>query len=197
MKHYILILAALLSMLMPVQAAGNDFRKAEEAYMRGDYRTALKAWTPLAEEGDLTAQIYLANMYRKGKGVPLDYKRALKWYTLPAEHGNAVAQYNLGVMYNFGLGVLQEYKTALKWYSLSAAQGNIYAQYNLGRLYYLGQGVTENIVYAHMWTNLASSTGFEMSENLKSLVTEQMSPSQIEQAQELARLCVVKNYKSC
>ena len=100
-------------------------------------------------------------------------------------------------MYSFGLGVLQDYETALKWYILSAEQGNTFAQYNIGRLYYLGHGVKEDMIYAHMWTNLASLNGFEMSINLNSLLTEQMTLSQIEEAQELARECVAKNYKGC
>ena len=55
MKHYAIILATLLSLLIPVQGWGADFRKGEEAYMIGDYATALGKWTPLAEQGDLTA----------------------------------------------------------------------------------------------------------------------------------------------
>ena len=197
MKHYTLILATLLSLLLPVQSWGGDFRKGEEAYMIGDYATALREWTPLSEQGDLAAQFKLANMYRKGIGVPQDYKTAVKLYTLPAEQGNALAQYNLGIMHSFGLGVIQDYEASLKWYILSAEQGNTFAQYNLGRLYYLGNGVKEDMIYAHMWTNLASLNGFEMSINLNSLLTEQMTLSQIEEAQRLARECVAKNYKGC
>ena len=186
-----------MSFLIPVQGSGDSFRKAEEAYMRGNYTTALKEWTPVAEQGDLTSQINLANMYRKGKGFLQNYKIAVKRYILPAEHGNALAQYNLGIMYSFVLGVLQEYKTSVKWYTLSAKQGDTCAEYNLGRLYYLVQGVTEDIVYTHMWTSSASSNGFEMSENLKGLLKEQMTLSQIEKAQALAKECDAKNHKGC
>ena len=197
MKHYALILATLLSLLIPVQSWGADFRKGEEAYMIGDYATALREWASLAEQGDLDAQFKLANMYRKGIGVPQDYKTAVKLYNPPAEQGNSLAQYNLGIMYSFGLGVLQDYETALKWYILSAEQGNTFAQYNIGRLYYLGHGVKEDMIYAHMWTNLASLNGLEMSTNLRGLITEQMTQFQIEEAERLAVECVAKNYKVC
>ena len=197
MKHYTIILATLLSLLIPVQSWGADFQKGFDAYNAGDYATALREWTPLAEQGDLAAQFELANMYRKGIGVPQDYRTAVKLYTPPAEQGNAFAQYNLGIMHSFGLGVIQDYETSLKWYILSAEQGNTFAQYNLGRLYFLGNGVKEDMIYAHMWTNLASLNGFEMSINLNSLLTEQMTLSQIEEAQRLARECVAKNYKGC
>ena len=162
-----------------------------------EYKIALKELENLAKQGDLNAQIKLANGYRKGIGVAQDYKIAVKWFTFAAKQGNASAQYNLGIMHSFGLGVMQDYETSLKWYILSAEQGNTFAQYNLGRLYYLGNGVKEDMIYAHMWTNLASLNGFEMSINLRGLITEQMTPSQIDKAQELARECVAKNYKGC
>ena len=50
MKYYTLILATLLSLLLPVQSWGGDFRKGEEAYIIGDYATALREWTPLSEQ---------------------------------------------------------------------------------------------------------------------------------------------------
>ena len=48
-KHYALILATLLSLLIPVQSWGADFRKGEEAYMIGDYATALRGVEPVSE----------------------------------------------------------------------------------------------------------------------------------------------------
>ena len=176
---------------------GDDFQKGMEAYKRGDFANAIIEWILLGEDGDEKAQYFLGLIYYKGKGVPQDYKTALKWYTLSAEQGNKVAQYNLGVMYSFGLGVVPDYKTALKWYNLSSEQGYVLAQYNLGRLYYLGNGVKEKMVYAHMWVNLASLNGFEMAEEINELLTEIMIPSQIQEAQRLARECMKKNYKGC
>ena len=175
----------------------DDFQKGMEAYERGDFANAIKEWILLGEDGDEKAQYFLGLIYYKGKGVPQNYKKALKWYTLSAEQGNKVAQYNLGVMYSFGLGVVPDYKTALKWYNLSSEQGYALAQYNLGRLYYLGNGVKEDMVYAHMWINLASLNGFEIAEEINVLLTELMTPSQIQEEERLARECVKKNYKDC
>ena len=62
---------------------------------------------------------------------------------------------------------------------------------------YLGNGVPEDKVYAHMWANLASSSGFEMAQQLRQLLTEKMTSYQINRAQELARECLKKNYKEC
>ena len=171
---------------------GSELQRAAAAYKEGDYDTALNIFMPLAEEGDMVAQFNVAKMYRKGTGVPKDYKTALKWFALSAEQGSAKAQYHLGVAHSFGLGVVPDYKIALKWFKRSAEQGNTFSQYHLSRLYYLGNGVPEDKVYAHMWANLASSSGFEMAQQLRQLLTEKMTSHQIERAQELARECFKK-----
>jgi uncharacterized protein len=62
-----------------------DFQKAIE---RGDCATALKEWTPLAEQGDAFAQHNLGVMYGNGQGVPQDYVRAHMWSNLSASQGS-------------------------------------------------------------------------------------------------------------
>jgi hypothetical protein len=111
-----------------------DFLKGLAAYARGDYATALREWTPFAEQGDANAQYKLGAMYDKGLGVPQDYKTAVKWYTLAAEQGYAKAQYNLDLMYDKGLGVPQDFKTALKWHRRAAEQGKASAQKKLKKI---------------------------------------------------------------
>ena len=69
-----------------------DFQKGFDAYLSGDFATALREWEPLAEQGDADAQYTLGVMYDNGDGVPQNYKTALKWYTLAAEQGYARAQ---------------------------------------------------------------------------------------------------------
>ena len=64
-------------------------------------------------------------------------------------------------------------------------------------MYALGQGVIQDNVYAHMWGNLGASNGNENGEKLRDIVAKEMTPSQIEKAQDLARECVKKNYKGC
>ena len=115
MKHYTLILATLLSLLIPIKSWGGDYQKGFDAYNSGDYTTALREWTPLAEQGYSSAQTNLGRMYSKGRGVLQDYKTAVKWYTLAAEQGNAKAQYNLGIMYATGQGVLKDAVYAHMW----------------------------------------------------------------------------------
>ena len=101
-------LSLILLLLFSTTCWGADLQKGFDAVQRHDYATALKEWTPLAEQGHAHAQNHLGLMYHAGLGVPQDYKTAVKWYTLAAEQGFAKAQYNLGFMYDNGLGVIQD-----------------------------------------------------------------------------------------
>ena len=178
-------------------SSGGAVEKASLAFAKGDFSSAFQMFTQLAEKGDVVAQFNLAKMYREGKGVPKDYKAAVKWLNLSGEQGNASAQYHLGVAYSFGLGVVPDYQIALKWYRRSAEQGNVFAQHHLSLLYYLGNGVPENKVYAHMWANLASSNGLEMADQLRQVLIEQMTASQINEALLLERKCKDRNLTGC
>jgi len=97
MKKLIILL-----LLVPSLSWGADFQKGLTAANQGDYATALKEWTPLAEQGVAAAQFNLGIMYDIGDGVLQNYKTAVKWYTLAAEQEFALAQYNLGAMYDKG-----------------------------------------------------------------------------------------------
>ena len=92
-----------------------DFSDGWDAATGGDYKTALKEWQPLADQGDAGAQYNLGWMYENGKGVLKDYKQAVKWYQKAADQGFARAQFNLGVMYANGEGVLKDLSKAKYW----------------------------------------------------------------------------------
>lgn len=87
------------------------------------YATALREWTPLAEQGNTAVQVILGSMYEKGQGVPQDDKIAVKWFQRAAEQGDASAQYNLGWLYASGQGVPQDNVYAHMWANLAAANG--------------------------------------------------------------------------
>ena len=91
------ILPLLLSVALSPFSWSADFQKGSTAAQNGDFATALREWTLLAERVDVAAQFNLGVMYYNGYGVPQDYKTAMKWNILAAEKGHAAAQYlNLG-----------------------------------------------------------------------------------------------------
>jgi len=104
-------------------AAKADFEDGLEAFDGGDLKATVAEWRPLAEAGDMEAQVALAGLYLSGTGVPLDPVMAVRWYRLAAERGDPVAQLNLGDLYAKGLGVGRDLIQAYLWLSLAIAQG--------------------------------------------------------------------------
>ena len=51
-----------------------EWEAGMDAYNAGDYETALKEWKPLAEKGNVKAQIHVFMMYSGGEGVTQDDK---------------------------------------------------------------------------------------------------------------------------
>lgn len=62
--------------------------EAGDAYRRGDYATAVRELRPLAEQGNIAAQLFLTTMYEDGRGVLRSYIQAYKWYSLTASKGD-------------------------------------------------------------------------------------------------------------
>ena len=120
-----------------------------------------------------------------------DYTTALREFRPLANQGHARAQTNLGDMYKFGLGVPQDYSKAMKWYRKAAEQGFSPAQFNLSLLYGEGQGVPQDYVQALMWINLAEASLPDSArgpaEMLSVFFASKLTPSQIAEAQKLAR----------
>jgi len=104
--------------------AACEDRRADKAYLRGDYDKALSDIQFLAHGGEARAQYDLGLMYDKGQGVPQSDAEAKQWYELAAEQGEPRAQYNLGLMYMNGQGVPPDLVKAYFWISLSASHGN-------------------------------------------------------------------------
>jgi len=64
-------------------------------------------------------------------------------------------------------------------------------------MYDNGHGVIKDNVYAHMWFNIAASSGYKKASEGRDIIAKEMTPAQIEKAQDLARECVRKKYKGC
>ena len=100
MRRLLPILCLTLAVLLGSAGEGwsANYQKGQEAFLKKDFATTLREWTPLAERGNTDAQFNLGQMYYYGRGVPRDYKTAVKWYRLAAKQGYAKAQKNLGIL---------------------------------------------------------------------------------------------------
>ena len=71
-----------------------DYATALKEFRKGDYATALKKFRVLAKRGHAEAQYYLGFMYRDGHGVVLDYVQAHKWYNIAGANGEILGSEN-------------------------------------------------------------------------------------------------------
>ena len=122
-----------------------------------------------------------------GIPAPENNKEDVDWYQLAAEKGHPQAQFMLGSMHEQGQGFQRNYKEAVKWWRLAAEQGDVYAQNFLAYSYWNGRGVLKDNVYAYMWYNISAYGGLEEAGEARDIIVNQMTPSQIAEAQKMAR----------
>jgi len=170
-----------------------------------DEAEAVKWERKAAEQGDAVAQDGLAYDYDSGQGVDKDQAESVKWrqralesYRKAAESGNANAQSELGMRYHFGLwGVPQDYAQAANWLRKAAEQDNSNAQLLLAIMFRDGRGVPQDYVEAYKWLTLGTATVPTETEHTKaaqllSELEKNMTPTQIEEGQRLAREFVAR-----
>jgi clan AA aspartic protease (TIGR02281 family) len=179
---YLALLVMLVSLASGQQTPDELFQKAKA----GD-QAAVKQLTALASTGNVVAQHKLGYLYSTGEGVPKDSVQAVNWYRKAAEQGYAPAQYNLGYLYTTGEGVPQDSVQAVDWYRKAAEQGMSEAQNNLGGMYEFGAGVPKDLVLSYLWFDLAAAQGDEDAKKWRDGLGPKMTPTQIAEAQAMAR----------
>ncbi len=120
MKRVIPVFLMLILMSAPVYA--DDYQDGENAYRRGDYRTAFEKFMPLAEQGDAQSQWLVAGLYARGMGVVRDYVQALKWSVIAGANGVEIG--------SIGRDILQKQMTPDQINEAYRAAGKWMREYN-------------------------------------------------------------------
>lgn len=101
--RYLLSIAFLL-FSFTAQAVGTRFEDGVDAYQNQDYLQAFAIFLPLAESGNVDAQLSVGTMYDRGQGVEQDSQEALKWYRLAAGQGDEIAKSLIKTMFSSAQG---------------------------------------------------------------------------------------------
>jgi hypothetical protein len=147
---------------------------------------AVKWYRLAAEQGSPTAQANVVGMYLRGDGLPPGDAEALEWCRL-------VTREDAKMKFLFASGgsalgdAFPHDAAAVKLFREAAELGNSEAQCHLGEMYADGHGVPQDYIQAHMWFNLAAAGGEAKGSQGRSMVAEQMTPTEIAEAQRLAR----------
>ncbi len=154
------LVALLLALAGPAVA---DVERGWQAFLNGDYDTALDQLEPAAEAGDATAQYYLGVLYDHGEGVLRNYRTATGWYEKAAAQGNSDAQFNLGMIYYNGTGdpgaVPQDQVAAARWLEPAADAGHPMANYFMCQLLDEGKVVERDLSRALAYCREAADSG--------------------------------------
>jgi hypothetical protein len=168
--------------LLAAGPAFADFQDGIAAIAQRDFTAALKAFKPLAEQGNAAAQVNLGNLYMKGLGVTQNYGEARRWYQSAADQGERMAQSKLGILFYYGLGVEKDPAEAARWFQKAADQGIASAQSILGAMYAGGEGVNKDLAKAYYWYTMAEEQGDAEAAKARQSLEEELSPGQKDEA---------------
>jgi TPR repeat protein len=150
-----------------------------------DTVTRIDELQAVAEQGSAEDQYNLGLQYEKA--LPQDHREAVRWYRMAALQRHVGAFYRLCVLSDIGRGMPQDYQEALRWCRLAADQGHGPAMFLIATYYEKARGVSKDMVQAYQWYNLAAANGHEEGAKWRDRLATHMTPTQIAQAQFLAR----------
>jgi len=167
-----------------------DVNSGWQAYLEGDYATALGELTPASEAGEATAQYYLGVLYSHGEGVARNYRTAALWYEKAAVQGHADAQFNLGLLHYGGSGkvglptsVARDLKMAANWFERAADNSHPMAAYLACQLVDEGRAAERDLDRALSLCRTAADSGIAGAQFNTGLLLAERS-NQIESWQE-------------
>jgi TPR repeat protein len=129
------------------------------AYESGDYVRARALLEPRANAGDPTAQLFMGDIYKNGRGVPKDEKTAYSWTRMAADQGDARGQAALAAMMQAGSGTPRDDAGAVAWLEKSAKRDFALAQSALGFAYLTGRGTPKDEEQGVFWLRKAAAQG--------------------------------------
>ncbi|NJL18211.1 MAG: sel1 repeat family protein [Nitrospira sp.] len=150
-----------------------------------DTVTRIDERRPVAEQGTAEEQYNLGVQYENA--LPRDHREAVRWYRMAAMQRHAGAFYRLCALSDMGRGIPQDYQEALRWCRLAADHRHGAAMFLIATYYEKARGVPKDVVQAYQWYNLAASNGHEAGAKWRDRLARDMTPTQIAQAQFLAR----------
>jgi TPR repeat protein len=162
-----------------------------------DGKEAFKWYLRAAVGGLAEAQAKVGEMYLSGVGIARSYSRGFEWRRRAADQGDVTSQYVVGLAFELGQGVIQDYAEALKWHLSAAAMQHPGSQLRLAVMYASGNAGTKDLKVAHMWANLSAASGDEAAVSFREVLAKNMTPSEIADAQMMARNCQQSGFKSC
>lgn len=120
----------------------------------------LSRLTARADNGDVRAQLALAQAHLRGSGVEKDFDAAVRWAEVAAGGGDPEAQYLFASLNRSGIGIVRDPVAAFAWFTRAAGAGHLKAMHSLGIAYAEGLGTERNEAAAASWFAKAAMQGY-------------------------------------
>ncbi len=127
--------AALIGPQNPTFSQTSSF-DCQSLFNSQQFETAFDTCLPLADQGDLAAQVNVGRMYMMGYGVQEDALKAIEYLKKAANQGHIQSAYAVGAMLTTGEMIPPNYEEALPWIRIASLGGSPDAK-DLLSLYYL------------------------------------------------------------
>lgn len=112
-----------------------------------------------AENGELDAQLQLAEIYRTGDGVDANITEAVKYYSMAARHNHPGALFFIAECQDMGRGMPANPEYAFQNYLKAAKLGHPEACVSVGYFYEVGRATYQNKGLAREYYQLAAAKG--------------------------------------
>ena len=145
-------------------------------------RERAAALASLASQGDVAAQVDLANAYLNGLGVAADPVRAAEWNDRAAKQGDDLAALRLATAYATGQGVDQDLQRSIALTREAAERGNTEAQFNYGVQRFRGVGTQRDVVEGYRWIVRAADGGSTVARTVADIARREMSADELARA---------------
>lgn len=127
-------------------------------------RGAVKGLKPLADGGDVWAELLMGLACNGGFGCEKNPTEGIAWLRKAADQGLAPAQVCLGRCDLLGLGVPRDFAAAAALFQKAADQGHAEGALLLGACYQSGNGVPKSASTAIEWMRRAAEAGNPLAE---------------------------------
>lgn len=141
------------------EASLDAVRQAREAFGRGDFAGAVRAWTTAADLGNGAAMYNLGVMSLSGRGAAKDQTAAAGWFAKSAAAGHTGGMVNYGLSLLNGYGVPKNEAEGAHWLRKAADAGLPSAMGLVGQLYLQGLSVRADPQQAAIWLQRAADAG--------------------------------------
>jgi len=161
----IMLLAGCLLLMSPV--ARGDMAGALKALAGGNFAEAVDQLQPLAESGDVAAQLALGQILRNRANPQRAPEEAFKWFSVAAEQNNPDAKFWLGLMHLRGESVPRDPEQAMTLWRTAAEDGSALAQGALARALFVGsEGIPKDADEAVRWARMGAERGNALAQSV-------------------------------